>query len=61
MRQYFLYILASKRNRTLYVGVTNDLERRVCEHRHGVVEGFTKKLEFPRNHGHAKYNRSKGV
>ena len=43
MRQYFLYILASKRNGTLYVGVTSDLERRVYEHRHTLVEGFTKK------------------
>ena len=40
---YFVYILASKRNGTLYIGVTNDLARRVWEHREGLVEGFTKK------------------
>ena len=39
---YYVYILASKRNGTLYIGVTNDLARRVCEHREGLAEGFTK-------------------
>ena len=40
---YYVYILASKRNGTLYVGVTNDLVRRVYEHREGQADGFTKK------------------
>ena len=39
---YWVYILASKPRGTLYVGVTNDLVRRVAEHRDGVVPGFTK-------------------
>jgi len=38
---YFVYMLASGRNGTLYVGVTNDLLRRVGEHRAGLVPGFT--------------------
>jgi putative endonuclease len=40
---YFVYILASKKNGTLYIGVTNDLLRRTYEHRNGLIEGFTKK------------------
>ena len=40
---YAVYILASKRNGTLYVGVTNDLVRRIQEHREGLVPGFTKR------------------
>ncbi len=39
---YFVYILASRRNGTLYTGVTNDLTRRVAEHRAGIAEGFTR-------------------
>ncbi len=43
MADYYVYILASKRNGTLYTGVTpNNLARRVFEHKNGLVEGFTK-------------------
>ncbi len=40
---YWVYFLASKPRGTLYVGVTNDLVRRVYEHREGLAEGFTKR------------------
>jgi putative endonuclease len=40
---YCVYILASKRNGTLYVGVTSNLQKRIYEHKKDVVEGFTKK------------------
>jgi putative endonuclease len=40
---YFVYVLASRRNGTLYVGVTSDLAKRVQEHREGLVPGFTRK------------------
>jgi len=42
-KQYFVYILASKKHGTLYIGVTSDLVKRVYEHKNKLAEGFTKK------------------
>jgi len=42
-KQYYVYILASRRNGTLYTGITSDLIKRVWEHKEKVVDGFSKK------------------
>jgi len=42
-KTYYVYILASQRNGTLYIGMTSDLIRRTYEHREGIIPGFTKK------------------
>jgi putative endonuclease len=39
---FFVYIVASKRNGTLYIGMTDDLPKRAWQHRHGIVAGFTR-------------------
>jgi len=43
MKSYYVYILASKRNGTLYTGVSNNLRRRVYEHKNNLIRGFTEK------------------
>jgi putative endonuclease len=43
MKQYYVYILASRKYGTLYVGVTSDLLKRIYEHKQNFIEGFTKK------------------
>jgi putative endonuclease len=42
-KTYYVYILASKRNGTLYIGVTDNIKRRVYEHKNDLVKGFTSK------------------
>lgn len=44
--QYFVYIVASKRNGTIYIGVTGNLQKRIWEHKQKIVEGFTKKYDI---------------
>ena len=47
MRVYYVYVMAS-RSRVLYTGVTNDLARRVNEHKHGLTPGFTSRYRITR-------------
>ena len=44
--QYYIYILANKRNGTLYIGVTSNLIKRLYEHKNNIIEGFTKKYNI---------------
>jgi putative endonuclease len=45
MKRYYIYILASK-NKVLYLGMTNELSRRIYEHKNGLIEGFTKNTMY---------------
>ncbi len=45
-KQFYVYILASKRNGTLYTGVTSNLIQRVWQHKHNVIKGFTEKYRI---------------
>ena len=45
MNQYYVYILASRKNGTLYIGLTNNLNKRIYEHKNYLVDGFTPKYK----------------
>ena len=55
MKSYYVYILASKTG-TLYIGVTNDLQRRVWEHKHKLIKGFTEKYNIDRLMFYREFN-----
>ena len=46
MNEYYVYILTTIHNKTLYIGVTNDLSRRVAEHKNEIADGFTKRYHI---------------
>ena len=48
MKNFYVYMLCSKRNGTLYTGVTSDLVKRIYEHKNNLVDGFTKKYNVHR-------------
>jgi len=43
VKQYYVYIITNKLNKVLYTGVTNDLKRRIQEHKNKIIQGFTKR------------------
>ncbi len=43
MNQYYIYILTNEYNNVMYIGITGDLKRRLYEHKHQLIDGFTKK------------------
>ncbi len=45
MKTYYVYILASRKNGTLYIGVTNNLQKRIWQHKNDIVEDFTKRYK----------------
>ncbi len=45
LKNYYVYLLASKRNGTLYTGITSNLKKRIWEHKNSIIAGFTKKYK----------------
>ena len=45
-KKYYVYILTNQNNKTLYIGVTKNIERRIYEHKNGLINGFSKKYKL---------------
>jgi len=44
--QFYVYIISNKKNGTLYIGMTNNMERRMYQHKNGIIDGFSKKYDL---------------
>ena len=55
-KSYYVYILASRRNGTLYIGITSDLTRRIWQHKKKLVKGFTEKYDVDKLVYFEEYN-----
>ena len=55
-KSYYVYILASRRNGTLYIGITSDLARRIWQHKKKLVKGFTEKYDVDKLVYFEEYN-----
>ena len=60
-RNYYVYIMTNERNMVLYTGVTNDLKRRVYEHKEKLVDGFTKKYNVTKLVYYEVYEEAQGA
>lgn len=56
MKDYYVYILTSRKNTVLYTGITNDLVKRVYEHKQNLIPGFTKKYNVHKLVYYEQYN-----
>ena len=56
IHQYWVYIMSNYTRTVLYIGVTNDMYRRYCEHKYGIIKGFTQKYKCNRLVYYEEYN-----
>ena len=59
MNDYTVYILTNVTNKVMYVGITNDLERRIDEHKNGITDGFTKRYRVHKLVYYTSYSNPK--